>query len=80
MMYAGGWLIGLFALLIFLLLLGGVIALIIWLIRSGQRGEFSHPRTRSENQEDALEILRRRYARGEISREEFETMRDDLRS
>jgi putative membrane protein len=80
MMVAGGWLIGLFVLLIFLLLLGGLIAFIVWLARSGGRGELNRPRTPSGDQEDALEILRRRYARGEISREEFETMSDDLRS
>lgn len=30
--------------------------------------------------EDSLEILRRRYARGEISRADFERMKEDLRA
>ncbi len=29
---------------------------------------------------DALEIIRRRYARGEINREEYERLREDLQS
>lgn len=29
--------------------------------------------------EDPLEILKRRYARGEITREEYERMREDLK-
>lgn len=32
----------------------------------------------SREQPTALEIARRRYARGEISREEFEQIREDL--
>jgi putative membrane protein len=30
--------------------------------------------------EDALEILRRRYAKGEISKEEYEKMKEDLKN
>ena len=49
----------------------GVVALAIWAIesfrpRSGRTGE------------TALDIARRRYAAGEISREEFEQIRRDL--
>lgn len=33
-----------------------------------------------QNRDDALAILRQRYARGEISREQFEQMRQDINS
>ncbi len=33
-----------------------------------------------ESSEDAMEILRRRYAGGEISQTEFERMKEELRS
>jgi putative membrane protein len=47
---------------------------VIWLVVSLLR-----PRV-GEHTEDAVEIARRRYARGEISREEFERLRQDLTS
>ena len=52
-------------LLLMLLLWGGVIALILWGVSS------LFPSGHEDVEADALEILRRRYARGEISREEF---------
>ncbi len=51
---------------------GGTILLIIWGIRQ---------LTASSRQGGgALEILEKRYARGEIDRDEFESMRRDLRA
>lgn len=47
---------------------------IVWLVRNASDGETE--RTRSRDQ--ALSILRERYARGEITREEFDQMRQDL--
>jgi putative membrane protein len=49
---------------------GGVIALIIWAIR-----RFTEGRGGGGN---AVEIARSRYARGDISREEFDQIRRDL--
>jgi putative membrane protein len=46
-----------------------VIALVVYLIVRGQS---------SKPPETPLDILKKRYARGEISREEFERMRKDL--
>jgi putative membrane protein len=57
--------------LIFLVL---VIAGIVVLVR------YLSPHTRSKPAEDALEILKRRYARGEIQKGEFEEKRKDLES
>lgn len=61
-------------LLWWLLVIAGVVALIVWAVRtSSQRGTGS-----SSHGPDALEIARRRYASGEISKEQFEQLRKDL--
>lgn len=52
----------------------GVIALIIWAVRT-----FATPR-HALTEPAALEIVQRRYARGEINHEAFEQMREALRS
>ncbi len=68
----GAWGLGMmFMMLLFwVLVIVGIIAGIRWLL--GQRRET--PR------DSALEILRERYARGEINKEEFEARRRDLLS
>jgi putative membrane protein len=73
--YGGAWVMALVLLVLFLVLLAVVIVGGIWLIsRSSNSGKAS---VRSEG-EDSLEILRQRYARGEITREQYQTMREDL--
>ncbi|RME81527.1 MAG: SHOCT domain-containing protein [Caldilineae bacterium] len=65
-----------FGLLIMLLLLVVVIAVAVWFVGvlfPGQAGTHS-----SGRDESALEILQKRYARGELSRSEYEAMRRDL--
>lgn len=63
--------------LLFLVVLIVLVGLLIWAIaRSGPRyGAHTH---RPPPPEDPLEAARRRYARGEITRDEFLTLRDDL--
>jgi putative membrane protein len=76
MMMGGGWLIWLVILMLFVLLIGGVVAVVVWFIAQGSRGRSPGP----ARQDEALEILRQRYARGEIDREEFLQMREELAS
>lgn len=60
-----GWMMILWwALIIF-----GLIALGKWLFAS---------RTPNSNNETPLEIIKRRYAKGEITREEYEKLKNDL--
>jgi putative membrane protein len=64
----------------------GLIALGIWLLArlfpgAGNRERLTgHDGQKERPRDSALEILRRRYARGELSKEEYETMRHDLAS
>lgn len=71
-MPGGGWFGG-FGFLI-LIVLGVVVATAIWGARRrpGDHSADGRPR------ETPLEILQKRYARGEISKEEFEQIRRDL--
>ena len=54
--------------------LAGIVLLVVWAVRTGSRQG-----TGSTTQgADAIEIARRRYASGEISKEQFEQLRKDL--
>ena len=59
----GGWL---YMLVVFGLIVIGGVAVVRWSMKSGS------------GEEPALEILKRRYVRGEITKEEFETMKKDI--
>lgn len=69
---ASWWLSG----LLNLILLGALVVGVVWAIERlrGQRGQ----EVGSARFESALDILKKRYARGEIDKEEFETKRRDL--
>jgi putative membrane protein len=61
--------------LLFLALLVGGIALIVWMVRRLSAGTPVHTPARSAT---ARQILDERYARGEISREEYLTALADI--
>jgi putative membrane protein len=66
----GWWGMGWIFMIIFWgLVVVGLILLIRYLIRIPKEGKF---------EESALDILKRRYARGEIEKEEFEQKKKDL--
>lgn len=60
--------------LIWVLLIAGAVGLVKALFSNGTR----QPPNNLMYRDSALEILNRRYAKGELSREEFETMKQDL--
>jgi len=68
-----GWM--LFGGLMMLLFWGGLIALAVVIIRSFGGGTSG---SGQGSDKPALQILEERYAKGEISQEEFETMRADI--
>ncbi len=65
--------------LMMLLFWGGLIALAVVVIRGLASSGSRQPPARESSSESALDILKRRYARGEISKAEYEEMRRDLR-
>jgi putative membrane protein len=73
--YRGGlgvmsWAGPVFMLALWVLIVVGIIFFIRFMVRAGRSGRWQ------EN--NVLEILKRRYARGEITKEEFEQKRKDL--
>lgn len=81
--WGGGWMF--FGGLMMLLFWGGLIVLIVWAIRAVIGG---NPASRSnetsvlqnKNVQPPLEILQARYAKGEISREDYDVIRRDLQT
>ena len=59
-----GWIIGLI-----------LLALIVWLV---VRTTSQNLGTKAEVRDSALDVLRKRYARGEIDKQEFEEKKSDL--
>ena len=69
-----GWFGGGIMMLVFWVLL---IVFIVWIVREVS-GRNSHSNSNSSS--NALEILKERYAKGEIDRKEFEEKKKDLSS
>lgn len=66
----GGWMV--FNMIFWLLLVVGVVLLAVWAVQKFVTGGSG------KVEESALDILKKRYARGEISREEYEEKKRDI--
>jgi putative membrane protein len=76
MMWGAGWDNWILGFVMMVLFWGGLVALVVFALRShdtGKRGDSSQDR-----HPDAREILEERFARGEISADEFEQRRHVL--
>ena len=73
MAYGGGWGMGIGMLLFWGILLVAIVSLVV-----GAFNRSSYSPAPGAREDDALEILKKRYARGEIDKTEFETKRRDL--
>lgn len=79
----GGW--WLFPIIMPLVMLGIFVVLLYLVFGRGgfkppwQQGS-DRPSSHAEGAETAIEILKKRYAKGELTREEFERMKQDLQS
>lgn len=57
----------------FILIIIGIILLIVWLVKRA-----SHPGTEGKTGSKAIEVLKERYARGEITKDQYESIKKDL--
>ena len=71
--YGMGWLWHIIMIAFWIAVIVGIIFLIRWLVISAGAGGGA-----ARSEDSALEILKRRYARGEINKEEFEEKKKDL--
>jgi putative membrane protein len=72
--YFGGWMMAAWA-LVFIIFWAAVITLIIWAIRKFSNRDSGMT---SSVRQTPLEIARERYAKGEITKEQFEQLKRDL--
>lgn len=68
-----GWFGGIFMILFWILILVGLVFVIKWLIQSTGGGQ-----SNASSANRAIEILKERYARGDIDKTQYESMRRDL--
>jgi putative membrane protein len=71
--YGGSWLGGILMVIFWIAVIIGIIFLIRWLVQSTGSGGHG-----ARSEESAVDILKKRYARGEIDKKEFDARKKDL--
>ncbi len=80
----GGWLLGGLMMLLFWAVVIGLIAWAIWAFTRRQTGHINYantpqaPASQAPHSDPALQIAKERYTRGEISREQYDEIRQTL--
>ena len=72
--YGMSWMGGIFMIVVWVVVIVAIVFLIRWLVVASRTGVHSP----THGEESALDILKKRYARGEIDKQEFEEKRRDL--
>jgi len=70
-MWGNHWMYGGFMMFFWILLIVGLVFFIKWIVDQGRSDK-------GKSKESALEILKKRYAKGEISKEEFEEKKKEI--
>ena len=68
-----GWFGGIFMIVFWILIIVGLIFMVKWLVQTKEKGKEG-----GKAGSHAIEILKERYAKGEIDKSQFETMKSDL--
>ncbi len=77
--WGGGWLMMIIGILGFVFVLWGIVMIVRWFMTGGTYHNYHRHYYRSRNDYDeAISALKIRYARGEITKEEYERMLRDL--
>ena len=69
---------GMFGMVFMVLFWGGLIVLAVWLVSRTVPHTIQPLTSAGDHSPDAHEVLNRRYARGEVSREQYELMKQDV--
>jgi len=72
----GAWVVGIIILVLIVAFIVALVWFIVWLAR---RGRYEHRTHITQAGQSPEEILKARYARGEITREQYQQMLEDLK-
>jgi putative membrane protein len=73
-----GWVAMILQMVFWLGLIAGVVLLVVWAIRRSGQTSLSSPGYAISGQPTAKDVLQARYARGEITREQYQQIFHDL--